>query len=73
MARFLGLRAPLVAAIHLDPLPGSPRFGGSMRFVVRRAAAAAALLASEGVDALLIENFGDVPFFKDRVPPETVA
>lgn len=72
-ARFLGIRAPLVAAVHLDPLPGSPRFGGDMRAVIRRAAAAADLLAAEGFDALLVENFGDAPFYKDGVPPETVA
>ena len=26
-----------------------------------------------GVDALIVENFGDAPFFKERVPAETVS
>ena len=30
-------------------------------------------LADGGCDALVVENFGDVPFFASEVPPETVA
>jgi membrane complex biogenesis BtpA family protein len=30
-------------------------------------------LAKAGFEGLILENFGDVPFFKDRVGPETVA
>jgi hypothetical protein len=55
------------------PLPGSPRFGGSFAGVVDRAAADARTLAAAGFDAILVENFGDAPFFPDRVPPITVA
>jgi uncharacterized protein len=33
----------------------------------------AAALAAGGVDAVLVENFGDAPFHPDAVPPETVA
>lgn len=64
---------PLVAMIHLGPLPGSPRFEGSMDGVFERAARDAEILAEEGMDGLLVENFGDVPFFPDQVPPVTVA
>ena len=30
-------------------------------------------LAGGGVDGLIIENFGDTPFYPGRVPPSTVA
>ena len=30
-------------------------------------------LVGGGCDALIVENFGDTPFFKTQVPPETVA
>ena len=63
----------LVGVVHLAPLPGAPRFAGSMHDVLERAAADAQALASGGCDALVVENFGDVPFFAQRVPPETVA
>jgi uncharacterized protein len=64
---------PIIAAIHLLPLPGSPGFGGSMDEVVDGALRDAAALVSGGVDGLIVENLGDAPFFKDTVPAETVA
>ena len=33
----------------------------------------ARLLERAGFEGLVVENFGDVPFYKDRVPPETIA
>ncbi len=63
----------LVGMVHLLPLPGSPGFGGSMKEVVARATADATVLRESGFPAVMVENFGDVPFYADRVPPETVA
>jgi membrane complex biogenesis BtpA family protein len=66
----------LVGVIHLPPLPGSPRFASeAQRFeaIVDRAAAEARLLATAGFDGVIVENFGDTPFFRDAVPPETTA
>ncbi len=66
-------RKPLVGVIHLPPLPGSPRYGGGMAALIEGAMQDAAHLAAAGFDAALIENFGDVPFYRDAVPPETIA
>lgn len=66
-------RKTIVGMVHLKPLPGSPRFGGSMQSVIDAACADARSLDSGGVDAIMIENFGDIPFFKDNVPAVTVA
>jgi len=63
----------IIGMVHLLPLPGSPRWGGSMVDVVRAAAADARALEQGGVDAIMIENYGDAPFFPERVPAETVA
>ena len=63
----------LVGMVHLLPLPGSPRFTGSMDRVVSTAAADAATLSDAGFPALIVENLGDVPFHPDRVPAETIA
>ena len=63
----------LVGMIHLLPLPGSPGFQGSIDEVLGAAVADAVTLADAGFPALLIENFGDVPFHADRSDPETVA
>jgi membrane complex biogenesis BtpA family protein len=63
----------VIGMVHLVPLPGSPRWAGSMRDVIAAALADARALIDGGVDALLVENFGDAPFTPDRVEPATVA
>ena len=73
MTRFIDSAAALVGVVHLPPLPGSPRFRGDMASVISRAVADAQALTAAGFDAVLVENFGDTPFFRGRVPTETVA
>ena len=63
----------LVGMVHLLPLPGSPRFGHSIDEVIATAADDAEVLVRAGFPALIVENFGDVPFLADSVSPETVA
>ncbi len=63
----------LVGMVHLGPLPGSPRWQGSMTGLVDAALRDAEALMLGGCDALLVENMGDVPYLKGRVEPETVA
>jgi uncharacterized protein len=66
-------RPAIIGMIHLLPLPGAAEYGGDMAEVVRRALEDAQALAEGGVDGVMVENFGDAPFYPDRVPPETVA
>ena len=70
---FFRRERPVIGALHLLPLPGSPKFGGDSHVVVQAALQDAEALLQGGVDAILIENFGDTPFFPGRVPSETVA
>ena len=63
----------LVGMVHLAPLPGSPGFGGAMEAVRRAARRDAGVLVEEGFDALLVENYGDLPFYPDNVPAGTIA
>ncbi len=64
----------LIGVVHLGPLPGSPRWiKGTLQKTIAKAIADARAYARGGADALEIENFGDVPFSKSSVPPETVA
>jgi membrane complex biogenesis BtpA family protein len=69
----LGIDGPVVGVLHLPPLPGSPRHEGGLETVLRPVLADASVLADAGMDALLVENFGDAPFLPGRVGPETVA
>lgn len=64
---------PVVGMVHLAPLPGAPGYQGDMARVLERAAADADVLAAAGMDGILVENFGDVPFYPGPVRPETVA
>ncbi len=68
-----GRTKPLIGMVHLGPLPGSPRAGTSMNAVIDDAVRDARLLERGGFDAVLVENYGDAPFFPDTVPPETIA
>jgi uncharacterized protein len=63
----------VIGMVHLAPLPGSPRFDGAMEAVHRAARRDAGVLAEEGFDAVLVENYGDLPFYPDEVPAATVG
>jgi membrane complex biogenesis BtpA family protein len=67
------LRTPVIGMLHLLPLPGSPRFGGSIEEVKSEMLADAEALAEGGVHGLMLENFNDVPFFPGAVPPGVIA
>lgn len=66
-------RPVIIGMVHLLPLPGAPRWAGSLDEVRDRALADARALVAGGVDGIIVENFGDAPFYPDAVPPETVA
>lgn len=66
-------RKRMIGVLHLSPLPGAPRFAGSMDAVCEAAVADAMAYRQGGADALMIENFGDLPFTRERVAAETVA
>lgn len=72
-ALFRPFRKILIGVIHLKPLPGSPRWQGNLGSVLRHAVTDARSYQRGRADALIIENFGDAPFAKSDVGPETIA
>lgn len=66
-------RPILIGMLHVPALPGSPQvalsFPDTRDFVLRDAEA----LVEGGISNLMIENFGDTPFFPGSVPAHTVA
>jgi membrane complex biogenesis BtpA family protein len=66
-------KQPIIGVLHLLPLPGAPGFGGNTGRISEHALAGAEALVAGGVDAIMIENFGDTPYFAKRVPRETIA
>ena len=62
-----------IGVVHLQPLPGTPRWAGDLDQVLARAQEEASVLERGGVNGIIVENFGDAPFRTGRVPPETVS
>ncbi|POG54229.1 BtpA/SgcQ family protein [Haloferax marisrubri] len=70
---FFSTETPIIGMVHLPPLPGSPGFEGDRDEIRARLLEDAAALESGGVDGIMLENFGDAPFYPDRVPRHVVA
>lgn len=64
----------LIGMVHLDALPGAPSASkDSLPATIEHAVAEAKALATAGYQGIMVENFGDAPFFPGRVPRLTVA
>jgi membrane complex biogenesis BtpA family protein len=68
-----GTDTPVIGVIHLLPLPGSARYDGQFENVCLRAEQEAAALATGGANAIVVENFFDAPFTKNRVDTATAC
>jgi membrane complex biogenesis BtpA family protein len=73
LSQWSNVSKPVVGMLHLPPLPGSPRFTGTLAAIREAVMRDADVLAAGGVHGLMLENFGDVPFYPGRVPAHTVA
>ena len=64
----------LIGVIHLPPLPGSPGYQGApVDSFIERARQDAEAILNAGWHGYILENFGDAPFYKGRVPPHVVS
>lgn len=68
-----GVDQPIVGMIHLDALPGAPECDGDRAAIREAMLRDANRLEAGGVDGLMVENFGDAPFYADDVPKHVVA
>jgi membrane complex biogenesis BtpA family protein len=66
---------PLIGNVHCAPLPGTPRYRGEpMAAIVKRAVEDARAYAKGGMNGLMLENHGDIPFLPPgEIGPEIVA
>lgn len=64
---------PVIGMVHLGALPGSHRYQGSIDAIGESALRDVHALQQGGVDAIMVENFFDAPFYQDQVGAETVA
>jgi len=70
-----GRRKAVIGVVHSLPLPGSPGYDGQpMAEITAFAVAEARRYRDGGVDGLIVENHGDIPFAKpEHLGPETAA
>lgn len=73
LAETFGSTTPLIGMVHLPPLPGAPRFDGDRKQLRSEALTDALALVEADFDALLVENYGDAPYYPDDVPKHVVA
>ena len=73
LAETFDTTTPIVGMVHLPALPGAPGFDGDREAICERAIADANALEAGGVDGLILENFGDAPFYPEDVPKHVVA
>lgn len=73
--RIFGRCQAVIGVIHSLPLPGSPHYDGEpVARIYDFACAEAQRYREGGVDGLIVENHGDIPFAKpDELGPETAA
>src|SRR5512140_3308245 len=73
VAELFRTQKPLIGVVHLKPLPGSPGYDGLFLDLLDAALSDARAIEAGGAAGMLVENYGDAPFYPDVVPPETVA
>lgn len=66
-------KLPVIGVVHLKALPGAPLYdGSSVDEIAEIAVEHAKLMVDNGINGLIIENFGD-KMFQKRVGPEVTA
>jgi membrane complex biogenesis BtpA family protein len=68
-----GTEKVVIGMLHLPALPGSPLAQLTISQIREELLKDADTLQKGGVHGLMMENFGDVPFYPDRVPAYVIA
>ena len=71
--KVLNLEKPVIAMIHVDALPGTPKYNGDIKSIISKAKSEAVLYKDAGIDVLMIENMHDVPYLNRTAGPEITA
>ena len=62
-----------IGVVHLKALPGSPSYENNLSEIYKSALEDSTALQNGGVDSIIIENFGDIPFAKNSISKLTLA
>ncbi|XP_034655767.1 uncharacterized protein F13E9.13, mitochondrial [Drosophila subobscura] len=71
MQRFIKIfgqqKCKVIGMIHVDALPGTPRYAGNWKQTIEKAIYEANLYKRHQLDAVLIENMHDIPYVPERL------
>ena len=75
LEELFGVRKPIIGVVHLKALPGAPRYNGeNVREIYAAGVRDAVTLARGGIDGIMVENAGDMPFSRpEDIGMETVS
>lgn len=68
-----GTKRPIIGMVHLLALPEAPAYQGNLDAIYERALREALVLHKAGVDALIVENFGDEPYLPGELTFPQIA
>ncbi|XP_015181914.1 PREDICTED: uncharacterized protein F13E9.13, mitochondrial [Polistes dominula] len=64
----------VIGMIHVGALPGTPKYNGSMKEIIKTALKEAMIYKDCQVDGIIVENMHDVPYVKSKdISSETTA
>jgi membrane complex biogenesis BtpA family protein len=68
-----GINKAVVGMIHVDALPGTPKYKGQVENIINSAMQEAMMYKNSGINAIAIENMHDIPYLKRNVGPEIIS
>lgn len=71
--KLFNINKPVVGMIHVQALPGTPKYKGNIKAVIEKAKEEALVYKRTGIDVLMIENMHDIPYLNRHVGPEIQA
>jgi len=75
LREMFGVEKPVIAMVHLPPLPGSPNYDGrGVEPIIEWALRDVETYQAGGVDGLVVENMWDHPYYVgEDIPPEEMT
>ncbi|MDP3832126.1 MAG: BtpA/SgcQ family protein [Ignavibacteriaceae bacterium] len=67
------LNKSIIGMIHVDALPGTPKYPGSVKSIIDKAISEASIYVKNGIETVMIENMHDVPYLNRNVGPEITS
>lgn len=71
--KIFGKNRPVIAMIHVEALPGTPKYQGNLNTIIEHACNEARIYTDCGVDSIMIENMHDTPYLNKNVGPEITS